>query len=330
MRIAGSEVRRGPAFPGRATLDTMSARIVITGAGGQLGGCLSALVAGQGRDVASFTSQQWDITDPAAAERIIQDGDVVINCAAYTNVDGAESDEATAHAVNATGPEHLARACARAGARLIHVSTDYVFCGIHPMRATDGAEPRPFEPSDPVDPRGVYACTKYAGEQAVLAALPDASQGIVVRTAWVYTGGTGNDFVAVMRRLAAGEGPVDVVDDQVGSPTYVADLAAALLQVADDSVPGPVLHAANEGAVSRFGQARAVFSECGADPERLRPVSTDQFPRPAPRPSYSALGGRESAAAGLAPLRPWRAGLVAALAVSEGGAAPDRPLPSTR
>ena len=120
-----------------------------------------------------------------------------------------------------------------------------------------------------------------------------------------------------------------VAVDVVRTPVD-AELATRLLQVADDSVPGPVLHAANEGAVSRFGQARAVFSECGADPERLRPVSTDQFPRPAPRPSYSALGGRESAAAGLAPLRPWRAALVAALAVSEGGAAPDRPLPSTR
>ena len=176
----------------------------------------------------------------------------------------------------------------------------------------------------------MYALSKLAGERAVLAALPDASDGIVVRTAWLYTGGTGKDFVAVMRRLAAGDGPVDVVDDQTGSPTYVADLAVALLQVADDRVPGPILHAANEGAVSRFGQARAVFEECGADPERVRPVRTDQYPRPAPRPTYSALGGRESAAAGLTPLRPWRPALVAALAASGSHAAADRPLPSTR
>ena len=173
----------------------------------------------------------------------------------------------------------------------------------------------------------MYARSKLAGERAVLAALPEA---VVVRTAWVYTGGTGTDFVAVMRRLAAGDGPVDVVDDQTGSPTYVADLAAALLQVADDRVPGPVLHAANGGEVSRFGQARAVFEECGADPARVRPVSTAQFPRPAPRPAYSALGGRQSAAAGLAPLRPWRAALVAALAASLSPAAADRPIPSTR
>ncbi len=300
----------------------MSGRIVITGAGGQLGSCLGSLAANQGRDVLAFTSSQWDITDPAAAERIIERGDVVINCAAYTNVDGAESDEAGAYAVNAVGPEHIARACARAGAQLIHVSTDYVFNGDF-----GDAAPRPYELSDQTAPQGVYGRSKLAGEQAVLAALPEA---VVVRTAWVYTGGTGKDFVAVMRRLAAGDGPVDVVDDQTGSPTYVGDLATALLQIVDDRVAGPVLHAANEGAVSRFEQARAVFEECGADPARVRPVSTAQFPRPAPRPGYAALSSRQSAAAGLRPLRPWRAALVAALAASGSNVAADRPLPSTR
>lgn len=294
----------------------MSGRIVITGAGGQLGGYLSSLAAGQGREVLAHSSSQWDITDPAAAERIVRRGDVVINGAAYTNVDGAETDEAGAFAVNEAGPGHLARACARAGAQLIHVSTDYVFNGDF-----GGAAPRPYEPSDQTAPQGVYARSKAAGEQAVLAALPEA---VVVRTAWVYTGGAGKDFVAVMRRLAAGDGPVDVVDDQTGSPTYVGDLAEALLQIVDDRVPGPILHAANEGAVSRFEQARAVFEECGADPARVRPVSTEQFPRPAPRPPYTALSGGQSAAAGLRPLRPWRPALVAALAAA------DRPLPSTR
>ncbi|MFZ1176145.1 MAG: dTDP-4-dehydrorhamnose reductase [Mycobacterium sp.] len=303
----------------------MSGRIVITGAGGQLGGCLAALAAGQGRDVLALTSSQWDITDPAAAERIVERGDVVINCAAYTDVDGAETDEAGAYAVNAAGPEHIARACARAGAQLIHVSTDYVFSGDF-----GGAPPRPYEPSDEPAPQGVYARSKLAGEQAVLAALPEARDGIVVRTAWVYTGDTGKDFVAVMRRLAAGDGPINVVDDQIGSPTYVGDLAGALLQVVDFSVPGPVLHAANEGAVSRFDQARAVFEECGADPARVRPVSTAQFQRPAPRPAYTALSSRESAAAGLKPLRPWRPALIAALTASGSNVAADRPLPSTR
>lgn len=298
---------------------------MITGAGGQLGGCLAGLAAGRGRAVSAYTSSQWDITDPAAAAGIVRRGDVVINCAAHTDVDGAESDEARAYAVNADGPGHIARACARIGARLIHVSTDYVFSGVF-----DDTAPRPYEPGDDTAPQGVYGRSKLAGERAVRAALPGARDGIVVRTAWLYTGGTGKDFVAVMRRLAAGDGPVNVVDDQTGSPTYVADLAAALLQILDDHLPGPVLHAANEGAISRFEQARAVFEECGADPARVRPVSTGEFPRPAPRPLYSALGGRESRAAGLRPLRPWRPALAAALAASGWSGAAAGPIPSTR
>jgi len=285
----------------------MFGRIVITGAGGQLGGVLAAQAADKGYDVLALTSSQWDITDPEAAERIVQKDDVVISSGAYTNVDGAESDQARAHAVNATGPGRIARACAHAGARLVHVSTDYVFGG------DPEAPRRPYEPSDPTAPLGVYGHTKYAGELAVLEALP---QAVVVRTAWVYTGGTGKDFVAIMRRLAAGDGPVEVVDDQSGSPTYVADLAAALLEVAGGGVTGPILHAANSGETSRFELARAVFEECGADPERVQPVSSSKNPRPAPRPGYSALGGRESAEHGLTPLRPWRSALVAALAAA--------------
>jgi dTDP-4-dehydrorhamnose reductase len=130
-----------------------------------------------------------------------------------------------------------------------------------------------------------------------------------VRTAWVYTGGTGKDFVAVMRRLAAGDGVIEVVDDQIGSPTYVPDLVAALLQIADGQVSVPLVHAANQGEVSRFGQARAVFEGVGADPERVVPVSSARNPRPAARPAYSALGGRLSAEAGLTPLRGWREAL---------------------
>ncbi len=284
----------------------MSGRIVISGAGGQLGIALAAEAARRNHDVLALTSAQWDITDPDAADRIVQKGDIVVNCAAFTNVDAAESDEETAHAVNATGPQHIAQACARAGAQLIQVSTDYVFSG------DVGPEgPRPYEPSDPTAPLGAYGRTKLAGEVAVLEALP---QAVVVRTAWLYTGGSGKDFVAIMRRLAAGDGPVDVVDDQAGSPTWVGDLAVALLQVAGGGVSGPVLHGANEGATSRFELAKAVFEECGADPQRVRPVSTDQFPRPAARPVYSGLGGRESAEHGLTPLRPWRDALVDALA----------------
>jgi dTDP-4-dehydrorhamnose reductase len=279
-------------------------RLVITGAGGQVGSFLAAEAARQGRDVLALSSSQWDITDPAAGERIVQRGDVVINCAAYTDVDGAETDEPAAHAVNAAGPEHIARACGRAGAQLIHISTDYVF---------SGSASRPYEPGDETGPLSVYGHTKLSGELAVLATLPQAT---VVRTAWVYTGGTGKDFVAGMRRLAAADGIVEVVDDQTGSPTYVADLAAALLQVADGGVRAPVVHAANEGAVTRFEQARAVFDGLGAEVGRLRPVSSAARPRPAPRPRYSALSGQVSARAGLSPLRGWRDALAAALSAA--------------
>ena len=281
---------------------------MITGAGGQVGSFLAAEAARQGRDVLALTSSQWDISDPQRAGEIVQAGDVVINCAAYTAVDDAEREQDRAYAINSAGPEHIARACAQAGAQLVHISTDYVF---------DGSSSRPYEPSDEARPLSVYGQTKLSGEQGVLAALPGAT---VVRTAWVYTGGNGKDFVAAMRRLAAGDGVVDMVDDQTGSPTYTADLVNALLEVADGRVHAPngVVHAANSGTVTRCGQARAVFKILGADPERVRPVSSGHNPRPAARPSYSALSARQSQEAGLSPLRPWRDALAEALSVPLG------------
>jgi dTDP-4-dehydrorhamnose reductase len=279
----------------------MSQRIVITGAGGMVGRVLADQARREGRDVLALTSAQWDITDATAAERFVASGDVVINCAAFTKVDAAEAEPDRAHAVNAVGAENVAHACARAGAELIHISTDYVF---------SGDKRSPYEIDDETGPISVYGRTKLAGEFAVLAAMPDAH---VVRSSWIYQGGDGGDFVAIVRRMAAGDGTVDVVADQVGSPTYVGDLVTALLEVADGAIREPVLHAANEGAVSRFEQAQAVFEEVGADPQRVRPVGTDRHPRPAPRPAYSALSARQSAAAGLTPLRPWRDALAAAL-----------------
>jgi dTDP-4-dehydrorhamnose reductase len=285
----------------------MTGRIVIAGGGGQVGSVLAAEAGRQGRDVLALTSSQWDISDPQLAGQIVQAGDVVVNCAAYTAVDDCEADQDSAYAVNAAGPGYIAEACARAGARMVHISTDYVFSGDF-----GDAAPRPYELDDETAPLSVYGQTKLTGEQLVLAALP---QAVVVRTAWVYTGGNGKDFVATMRKLAATDRVLDVVDDQTGSPTYVGDLVGALLEVVDGRVDAPagIVHAANGGEVTRWGQARAVFEGVGADPERVRPVSSEHSPRPAARPAYSALSPRQSQAAGLSPLRPWHEALEAAL-----------------
>lgn len=287
--------------------------MLITGAGGQVGRFLAGEASRHGYQVSAVTHRDLDITDPEAARRRIHSGDLVVNCAAFTNVDAAEAEPETAHAVNAVGPGNLARACAAAGARLIHLSTDYVF---------SGDLGRPYEISDQTGPLSVYGRTKLDGELAVHAELPDAH---VVRTSWVYTGGAGTDFVAVMRRLAATDRTIDVVSDQTGSPTYAKDLVDALLQIAAGGIDAPILHAANAGAVSRFEQAQAVFALLGADPRRVRPVGTDAVPRPARRPVFSALSMEGSVRAGLRPLRPWRDALQAALAVP----VDDAPLAST-
>jgi dTDP-4-dehydrorhamnose reductase len=264
---------------------------------------LAATAAQRGYQVSAFTREQWDIADRSAADRFVASGDVVINCAAYTNVDGAEAEPDAAFAINATGPENLAHTCARVGARLVHISTDYVFGGQEPGRR--------YEVDDQTGPLSVYGKSKLAGDLAVLAVLPDAQ---IVRTSWVYTGGGGSDFVAVMRRLAATDRVIDVVADQSGSPTFAGDLVAALLQVVEVPMSRSVLHAANDGVASRFDQARAVFTELGADPDRVRPVTTAQMPRPAPRPVCSALSLDKSAEAGITRLRPWREALADALA----------------
>jgi dTDP-4-dehydrorhamnose reductase len=289
----------------------MSDRIVITGGAGLVGRTLAARARERGHEVVALTSAECDITDAVSVERFVAADDVVVNCAAYTKVDDAERDEARAYAVNATGAENVAQACARAGAALIHVSTDYVFSGQFP----DG-EPRPYEIGDETGPLSVYGRTKLAGEFAVLAALPDAH---VVRTSWIYGGNA--DFVSAIAAKAAGDDDIDVVADQVGGPTYANDLVEALLALAAGGVSEPVLHAVNAGEASRYEQARAVFELVGADPQRVRPVGTDKYPRPAPRPAYSVLSTQWSTEAGLTPLRPWREALAAALSSRGAGGA---------
>lgn len=278
-------------------MTAVTGRLVVTGARGQLGRAL----LDRAPDARGYGHADLDITDLDAVRAVLKPGDVVINCAAYTAVDQAETDTATACAINARGPMVLAVACGEIGARLIQVSTDYVF---------PGTGTRPYEPKDRTGPTTVYGKSKLAGEQAVEDLLPHTGQ--IVRTAWVYTGGSG-DFVATMLRLERERETIEVVDDQIGSPTYAPDLAAALAELAEHPDAPRILHATNAGQASWFELARAVFEGIGADPERVRPCPTSAFPRPAPRPAYSVLSGTSWAAAGLSPLRPWREALNDAL-----------------
>lgn len=275
---------------------TVAARLIVTGAGGQVGRELLRLAPA----ARAYGRADLDITDADAVRAVLEPGDVVLNCAAYTAVDQAESDPEAAFAGNATGPAVLATACARVDARLIHISTDYVFAGTHK---------KPYDTTDPTAPATAYGRSKLAGEQAVLDIAPRAH---VVRTAWVYTG-RGSDFAATMLRLERERDTVEVVCDQLGSPTYAADLAAGLLELAGRPDAPRVLHATNSGQASWFDFARAIFAGIGADPNRVRPCDSAAFPRPARRPAYSVLSNRAWVDTGLTALRSWEAALGDAL-----------------
>lgn len=274
---------------------------LITGAGGQLGHHLVSRLADA--DIVALTRHDLDVTDAGAVGDAIATHrpDVVVNAAAYTAVDAAEADEAAAALVNEKAPRLLAEAVARHGGRLIHVSTDYVF---------DGSARHPYDTDDPTGPRSAYGRTKLAGEQAVRAALPDRAH--IVRTAWVY-GGPGPNFVDTMRRLEGQRENLDVVTDQVGSPTWAGDLADALIELGHSDVRAPVLHYVCAGTASWFDLAQETFRLVGADPTRIRPVGTDAFPRPAPRPAWSVLSTRAWTDAGLTPPRAWHDALAESL-----------------
>ena len=282
-------------------------RWLVTGARGQLGTDLCRVLAAAGVEgdrLLALGSDQLDITSSSAVQAAFTDfrPDLVVNAAAYTAVDQAETDEDRAFAVNAGGPALLAAAAARAGARLLHVSTDYVFAG-------DADQPYPVH-AEP-DPRSAYGRTKLAGEQAVRELAPEL--GYVVRTAWVY-GATGSNFVKTMARLERTRGTVEVVDDQRGSPTWSADLARGLVELAGSGARPGIYHCTGAGETSWFGLARAVFAELGTDPDRVRPTTTDKFPRPAPRPAYSVLSDQAWREAGLTAMPHWRAALQRAFA----------------
>lgn len=253
-------------------------------------------------DITALGRRDLDITDADAVHRAVAGHDVVLNAAAYTKVDDAESHEDEAFAINATGVRTLAIAARTHGARLVTVSTDYVF---------DGNGTAPYSETAPLDPINAYGRTKAAGEQFAIA--EHASGTYIVRTAWLY-GAHGPNFGATMLRLAADRETVTVVNDQLGQPTWTLDLAAHIRRLVESDAPAGIYHGTNSGSGTWFDLARAVFEDAGLDPARVLPTDSTAFVRPAPRPAYSVLSHDAWVKAGLEPMRHWRDALRAARA----------------
>jgi len=277
-------------------------RVLITGAGGQVGREILALslerVQAEGR-----TRGQLDITDPRAVRRAVAEVDAVVNCAAYTAVDQAEEDGAAAFAVNATAPGLIAEATADRDIPLIHISTDYVF---------DGSKRGPYTEDDPVAPLGVYGASKEAGEQAVRTANPNH---LILRTAWVYAA-HGRNFVRTMLRVGAERDQLKVVDDQHGTPTAAADIAAAighlLIRIERGQADWGTYHLTARGSASWYDFARAIFERAAPTTGRrpaIRPIPTSDYPTPAKRPANSVLDCARIDRVWSPPRRPWQDGM---------------------
>jgi dTDP-4-dehydrorhamnose reductase len=282
-------------------------RWLVVGANGMLGqdlvGSLDHGAPGESptaHDVTAAGRDALDVTDADACLEAVAGHDFVVNLAAWTAVDDAETHEAEAFAVNAVGAANLARACSVAQVKMLHVSTDYVFAG-------DATTPY-FEDA-PLAPRCAYGRTKAAGEWAVKTLCP---QSWIVRTAWLY-GAHGPNFVKTMARLAAAQETVTVVADQHGQPTWTVDLASAIVRLVEAEAPFGTYHGTSAGETTWFGFTQAIFEELGLDPARVKPATSDEFRRPAPRPAYSVLGHEAWRGAALDPLPSWRAALTRAL-----------------
>ena len=264
--------------------------------GGEIQRAARRMAGGVDWRVAAFPEEALDITNPEATRDAvgIVTPHVVINCAAYTDVDGCEANEITALRVNGEAPARLAEICLESGATLVHFSTDYVF---------DGTSTRPYTEDDPVSPISAYGRSKLAGERAI---GQSAAKHLILRTQWLY-GPRGKNFVdTILQHAAAGE-TLRVVNDQFGPPTYARELATATLAAVARRLRG-IYHAVNGGVSSWFDVAREAVTLAGLDPEKVTPVSTAEFPRPARRPAYGVLDVSRFAAAGIA-LSPWREAL---------------------
>lgn len=276
-------------------------RLLVTGAGGMLGQDVVRAAREAGDEVVALTRAELDVTDEAAVERAVASSapDALINCAAWTDVDGAEADPQGAHAVNATAAGNLARVTAAAGVRLVHVSTDYVFDG---ERDPDGPA---YVESDRIGPRSVYGASKLAGEQAVAEA---GGSHAIVRSSWLFGVG-GKNFAATMLALAADRDEITVVTDQIGCPTATAHLAPALLDLARRTDAQGIFHVAAAGRCSWNDFAAEIFRQAGTGTHVL-PCTTAEMPRPAPRPAFSALASERPEAP---VLPPWQEGLASYL-----------------
>ncbi|MFD6178692.1 MULTISPECIES: dTDP-4-dehydrorhamnose reductase [unclassified Isoptericola] len=268
-------------------------RWLVVGAGGMLAHDLLAVLRGAGVPVRAAGRAELDVTDAAAVAAAVRDVDVVVNCAAWTAVDDAESHEADAFGVNAVGAAHLARAAHAAGARLVQVSTDYVF---------DGAASQPYAEDAPMRPVSAYGRTKAAGEWAVRAEAPDH---LIVRTAWLY-GAHGACFPRTMARLAAERDELTVVDDQVGQPTWTRDLADLIVRLVEAGAPAGTYHGTASGQTSWFGFTGRILASAGLSTP-LEPTTSAAFVRPAPRPAWSVLGHDALRAVGVEPIGDWAA-----------------------
>jgi dTDP-4-dehydrorhamnose reductase len=276
----------------------------VLGASGQLGGDVADLIRRRGDDVTALSHDTCDITDPDGVHRAIATSrpEVLINCAAWTRVDAAEEHEAEAALVNATAAGIIASACAAAGIRLCHLSTDYVF---------DGEAREPIDEDTPPNPRSAYGRTKLHGEIAVRERCPDH---LIVRTSWLY-GRQGPNFVLTMLRLAAEGKPLRVVEDQRAGPTWSGHLAPALLRLIEIA-PAGTYHLSNGGITSWHGLAVAALRARGFAAD-VAAITTADYPTPAIRPAYSALDNRRWRKLGEPPLPSWQEGLDAYLASLE-------------
>jgi dTDP-4-dehydrorhamnose reductase len=277
---------------------------LISGGSGQLGLALQAELGTRGIEYASVNSHELDITDQSKVNELITSikPSVIVNAAAWTDVDGAEENDSDAYAVNSLGPENLAIAAKEVGSRFVQVSTDYVFSG----EATT-----PWGEDSDHNPQSVYGSTKSHGENLVLDAYPSGSY--LIRTAWLYSAERKNFAKAMVKLALSGDGEIRVVNDQIGQPTFAEDLAKQIVDLVLSSAPAGIYHGTNSGQATWFEFAKEIFKIAGADVSRVVPVSSSEYPRPAKRPSYSVLGHDAWAKTNVEPMRDWRIALVEAM-----------------